>query len=241
MDLPHDRTPPRSGDFRLADYLVEPRLNRIRRTDDDVHVEPRVMDLLVLLASRRGDVVSKEELVEAVWEGRFITDWALTRTIADLRRALGDEARNPRFIATISKRGYRLIAPVEWQDATPASTAEAPPGLTGPGPLFALTWRGRTLPLSEGEHVLGRSPDGVACISSPKVSRRHARITVSGRGAMLEDLGSKNGTYLNGRRLERPAELVDGDAIGVGPARLVFRAFVPDGSTETELGLRLAD
>ena len=103
------------------------------------------------------------------------------------------------------------------------------------GDVFALTWRNRTLPLGKGEHFIGRAPEGVVCISSRKVSRRHARILVTREGATLEDLGSKNGTYLNGRRVEEAAELTHGDEISIGPAKLIFKAFVPDGSTETEL------
>lgn len=228
------------GEFLLAEWWVRPQLNRIVRADDEVHLEPRVMELLIYLAGRHGQVVSKEEIVQAVWEGQFITDSALTRAMADLRKALGDDVRNPRFIATISKRGYRLIAPLRRQVAArPESISEAAAvsrlrGLA-PGDVFALTWRNRTLPLGEGEHFLGRAPEGVVCISSRKVSRRHARILVTPEGATLEDLGSKNGTYLNGRRMEEAEELTHGDEISIGPATLVFKAFVPDGSTETEL------
>lgn len=227
------------GEFRLAEWWVRPQLNRIVRVGDEVHLEPRVMELLVFLAGRHGQVVSKEEIVDAVWEGQFITDSALTRAIADLRKALGDDVRNPRYIATISKRGYRLIAPVRRQAAArrgSAAEAAAVSQLRGLelGDVFALTWRHRTLPLGEGEHFIGRAPEGVVCISSRKVSRRHARIVVTREGATLEDLGSKNGTYLNDRRVEEAAELTHGDEISIGPAKLVFKAFVADGSTETE-------
>jgi len=233
----------RRGDFHLAPWRVRPQLNRIARPGEEVHLEPRVMELLVFLSGRPGQVVSKEEIIGAVWEGQFITDSALTRAIADLRKALGDDVRNPRFIATISKRGYRLIAPVRWpEDAAPASASLAAVSkLRGldPGEVFALTWRNRTLPLGEGEHFIGRAPEGVVCISSRKVSRRHARITVTRDGARLEDLGSKNGTYLNGRRIEEAVELTHGDEISIGPVKLVFKAFVPEGSTETELRSRM--
>ena len=70
------------------------------------------MDLLVFLANTGGRVVSKEELIDAVWDGRFIADTTLTRAVADLRRALGDDQRSPQYIETIPKRGYRLVATV---------------------------------------------------------------------------------------------------------------------------------
>ena len=76
------------------------------------HLEPQVMDLLAFLASNGGRVVSKDEIIDAVWEGRFIADATLTRSIADLRRALGDDQQPHQYIETIPKRGYRLVAPI---------------------------------------------------------------------------------------------------------------------------------
>src|SRR5262245_40290318 len=83
------------------------------------------MDVLVYLAGRAGEVVSKEELVERVWEGRYVSDDVLTVTIYALRKALGDEARRPRYIETVSRRGYRWIAPVETAEADSAPLAAA--------------------------------------------------------------------------------------------------------------------
>lgn len=220
--------------FRLADWQVLPRLNLLVRERSEVRLEPRVMDLLVYFARHAGEVVSKDEIIGAVWQGQFISDSALTRAVADLRKSLGDDARRPRFISTITKRGYRLIAPVTW-----AEPGEHLPGTErrtlAVGHAFALSWRQRTLPLGEGEHLIGREPEGAVSISSRKVSRRHARIVVGPDAARLEDLESKNGTYLNGRRIAEAVELTDGDEIAVGPAKLIFRALVPAGSTETEL------
>jgi len=82
------------------------------RGDEEVHLEPMVMDLLVYLASRPGQVVSKQEITDAVWEGRLIAEATLSKAVAELRRALGDDASSPRFVETIPKRGYRLLAAV---------------------------------------------------------------------------------------------------------------------------------
>ena len=97
-------------DFQVNDWRVSPRLNRLFRGNDARHVEPKAMDLLVFLAQDPGRVVSKEEIIETVWEGRIIADSALSRVIADLRRALEDDVHDPKYIETIPKRGYRLIA-----------------------------------------------------------------------------------------------------------------------------------
>ena len=99
-------------DFRIGTWLVQPTRNQLIEGSSTRHLEPQVMDLLVFLARSAGRVVSKDEIVEAVWEGRFIADTTLTRAVADLRRALGDDQRHPRYIETIAKRGYRFVAAV---------------------------------------------------------------------------------------------------------------------------------
>lgn len=98
--------------FRLGRWTVLPRLSSLRSPAGSIHLEPKAMDLLVFLASRAGQVVSKAELLEVVWEGRAVSDDVLTGTISQLRKALGDDARRPTWIETIPKRGYRLLPPV---------------------------------------------------------------------------------------------------------------------------------
>jgi len=96
---------------RLGDWIFQPDLNRLTGVDGEFErLEPKLADLLALLTTRHGQVVSKDDIVEVVWEGRFIADSALTRAMAELRRALGDDAHNPVYIETISKKGYRLLA-----------------------------------------------------------------------------------------------------------------------------------
>ncbi|HET9529161.1 MAG TPA: tetratricopeptide repeat protein [Blastocatellia bacterium] len=99
-------------DFRLNEWLIQPQLNTIAANGNAVRIEPKVMEVLVHLAENAGQVVSKESLMKTIWADRFVTDEVITTAIFELRRALGDDARNPRFIQTISKKGYRLIAPV---------------------------------------------------------------------------------------------------------------------------------
>lgn len=113
-----DKTRPNG--FVVGEWRVSPLLNLLARGDEQVRLEPRVMDVLVHLAKRADELVSKEELIEQVWKGRYVTDDVLSVTIYSLRKAFGDDARRPRYVETISRRGYRLIAPV--QSATAAST-----------------------------------------------------------------------------------------------------------------------
>jgi DNA-binding winged helix-turn-helix (wHTH) protein len=96
--------------FLLGDWLVEPALDRLSRNGAVVHVRPQAMDVLVFLAGHAGEVVSHDETMAAVWRERFVNEYALTRCIADLRRALGEDARHTRYIENIPKRGYRVIA-----------------------------------------------------------------------------------------------------------------------------------
>lgn len=111
--------------FRIGEYLVEPRHNRIVRGGAEVHLEPRVMDVLVCLASHAGEVVSRDTLNETVWRDVVVTDQAVTNCISELRDHLGDDRTTNRVIETIPKRGYRLVAPVTLATPAPAQTPEA--------------------------------------------------------------------------------------------------------------------
>ncbi len=101
------------NDFRIAAWLIEPRLNTISRKGTTLHLEPKVMEVLACLARHAGEPVSKEELLQTVWPNTFVTDDVLKRSISELRRAFEDDVRQPRVIQTIPKRGYRLVSPVE--------------------------------------------------------------------------------------------------------------------------------
>jgi TolB-like protein/DNA-binding winged helix-turn-helix (wHTH) protein/Flp pilus assembly protein TadD len=100
-------------DFRVAAWLIEPRLNTVSRNGTTVHLEPKVMEVLVCLARHAGEPVTKDELLQTVWLDTFVTDDVLKRSISELRRVFEDDARESRIIQTIPKRGYRLIVPVE--------------------------------------------------------------------------------------------------------------------------------
>jgi len=99
--------------YYLGDQRIEPARCVILTAAGEIRVEPRVMDVLVLMVTHAGEVVTREEFIKSVWNGTFVTDEVLSRCIYRLRQTLGDDSRNPRYIETVSKRGYRLIAPVE--------------------------------------------------------------------------------------------------------------------------------
>jgi Tol biopolymer transport system component/DNA-binding winged helix-turn-helix (wHTH) protein len=105
--------PEKGVSVRVGQWLVEPLKNQIRGPNGSTRIEPRVMRLLLLLAERAPEIVSREELTEEVWQGTFVTDEVLTQSVSELRKAFGDDPREPRFVLTVPKRGYQLIAPVE--------------------------------------------------------------------------------------------------------------------------------
>jgi TolB-like protein/DNA-binding winged helix-turn-helix (wHTH) protein/Tfp pilus assembly protein PilF len=114
------------SEFCVGGWLIEPDLNRLTSGTRTAHIEPRVMDVLSFLALHPGEVCSKEQILQNVWVGTHVSDEVLTYAISEIRKALGDSAKNPSYIATISKRGYRLIAEV----SRPAETLAPEPKLS---------------------------------------------------------------------------------------------------------------
>lgn len=108
------------GDFGIGDWLIHPAVNSMEHDGETVHLEPKVMQVLVTLSSEPGEVVTREHLRSVVWPDVFVGEDVLIRAISELRRAFSDDPRVPRTIETVPKVGYRLIAPVS---ATPASSS----------------------------------------------------------------------------------------------------------------------
>ncbi len=103
---PHQDGP---RDFRLGDWLVRPSLGRLTGPRGEAQLEPREMQVLLHLAEHAEEVVPRRQIIDAVWRQEFVSDATVSGTIAKLRKALGDDARNPRYIETLAKRGYRLL------------------------------------------------------------------------------------------------------------------------------------
>jgi TolB-like protein len=112
-------------DLRIGSWVVAPSLNSISSEGRTVRLEPKVMGVLVCLAKHPGETLAKEQLFQAVWPNIVVTEDVLKRCIAELRRAFDDDAHEPRIIETISKRGYRLVAPVTARSASPAPAESA--------------------------------------------------------------------------------------------------------------------
>jgi len=120
-----------NGAIRIGEWTVDRQGNRLCRAGETVRVEPKVMDLLMLLAEHRGEVVARDQMLAALWAGTIVGEEALTQCAIKLRRALRDSPRNPRYIQTVSKRGYRLIAPVMPAEVRAEQAASSAPAIRG--------------------------------------------------------------------------------------------------------------
>lgn len=210
--------------LRFGDCLFDSETREVTRDGHPCAVSPKVFRLLEVLLQERPRVVPKAELDELLWPETYVSDSSLARVVAELRAALGDDARSPRLVRTVHGFGYAFSGEV----------VDAPrPHRAGERPACRLLWGERVIPLPEGEHLVGRDDRALVCIDSPKVSRQHARIVVTRGGSTVEDLGSRNGTFVRGERIAGARRLADGDEILVGPVLLRFRSG-SGGSTDTE-------
>ena len=136
---------PQHASYRIGDWLFRSELNQLERDGEVVRLEPRVGDLLGFFAQSADQVVSREQIMEAIWPNVVVGDEAINNAVNKLRRALGDDRQQPDYIETLPKLGYRLIAAVEplspVTEATPASAAPAIPPSTGEIPIAATRSR----------------------------------------------------------------------------------------------------
>ena len=187
-----------------------------------VHLEPKALELLALLVARRPDAVSKIEIRSRLWPDIFVSESSLTGLVAQLRKALADDRRQERFLRTLHGFGY-------------AFSGEIAPGAgKQPDAPARLVWEDSVFRLQPGDNLLGRSEEASVRIDAPGVSRRHARIVVAEDRATIEDLASKNGTFVGERPLDGPTLLHDGDRVRLGRQLLVFRRADSAAPTRTE-------
>lgn len=210
---------------RLGQCVYDTGARQLSGPDGRVCLSPKAHDLLALLIERRPDAVSKAELHDKLWPASFVGPTSLPRLVAEIRRAVGEDSYAARFLRTLPRFGY-AFGSAELEPAGPPEAA-AP---------CALRWGPREIPLAQGETLSGRDQAAAVRIPSSRVSRRHARILLSGARAVLEDLGSKNGTFVGGRPVSGATPLKDGDEITIGGATLTFSS--ADQSDITRSGSR---
>lgn len=203
----------------------DPGRRALLRHGSIVQLSPRAFQLLDLLLDRRPEAIAKTELLERLWPDTFVSDASLHNLITEIRAALGDAPRAARYIRTVPRYGYAFHG-----DARPApARVNAGRGQSGPR---LVSNRGEWL-LSTGASVLGRDPDCSVRIDSSTLSRRHAQFVCTSDEVTIQDLGSKNGTQVNGSLVTQPIALRDGDRIEVGSVALTFRLGDREPSTLT--------
>ena len=210
----------------FGDCIFDSERRQLTRSGAVVRTGPKLLALLELLLEARPRALTKSEIHEKLWPGTFVSDATLTSNVAELRAAIGDEARTPVLVRTIHGYGYSFCG-----EAAPEM--EPPEGRADFGRSYRVIFGDREVALSAGEHILGRSNEAAIFVDSVGVSRQHARITIGTDGARVEDLGSKNGTRVNGRLVRSPTALSDGAVIVLGTTALKFRIFDTPSSTET--------
>ena len=194
---------------RFGEFRLDPRRRQLFRGEKAVHLTPKAFELLSALLEARPEAVAKADLEFRIWGQIHVAETSLAGLVAELRAALGERPRESQFIRTVHGFGYAFCGP------TAGSPAARDPFRVG-DLVYRIAWARREVSLRPGENVLGREPDAVAWMDSPTVSRRHACIRVSTEGAMIEDLGSHNGTYVRGEKVTAPVPLRDGDEIRLG-------------------------
>jgi DNA-binding winged helix-turn-helix (wHTH) protein len=200
---------------RFGACVLEPERRELRRGGEPVHLSPKAFELLLALLERRPRPWSKADLKKRLWPSTFVHDANLPNVVAELRSAIGDDARRPSFVRTVHAFGYAFEGPVREGDVE--AGPEAHPF------LYCLHGQAGLATLVEGDHLLGRGHESAIYLDAPTISRRHARLRLAHGHAVLEDLGSRHGTFVKGQRLTGPRRLDDGDAFRLGSVELTLR------------------
>ncbi len=224
-----------SSCVRFAEFELDLAAYALRRGGNRVRLEKMPMEVLILLVRASGALVERGEIQAALWGSEIFVehDAAINTAVRKIRRALGDDAEEPRFIETVVGKGYRFVASVEslGAQAHQNATASVRPTERRTFPSYLVTRGLDEFVLKTGVTVLGRDPSAGVYVEHPSVSRHHARISIAAGEAILEDLKSRNGTFLDGRRLDAPTKIRHGAVIGLGPITLTFHVLSAPPST----------
>ena len=215
---------------QFGPFIFDTGTRELLKHGTSIRLSPKAFDALALLIESRPNVVGKDAFDARLWRGVFVSDANRSVLISEIRRALGDTPQDEMFVRTVDRVGYAFVGQVtvaagNGLDAAGGRTE--PAGPAGAGTTHCrLVWSGGHVPLGIGDHLIGRNPACGVWLDVEGVSRRHARIRIDGsRRAAIEDLGSTNGTFVQGRPLKGEMPLTDGDVIRVGTAELTFRAW----------------
>ena len=201
--------------FRFADCTFDAETRALLRAGRPVPLSENAAAVLAALLQKRPRPVSNLELASAVSPMDTSAPARIPGLILELRGAIEPKGEPEILKRTSAPDGYAFAA---------TAMEDRRPVISGVGYRYRLYWDDREIALEEGENVIGRDRDAQLCVDEGDVSRRHARVVVSGDRVTLEDLGSSNGTFCNDHRVRSPLGLSDGDRVTVGPVHLIFRA-----------------
>jgi DNA-binding winged helix-turn-helix (wHTH) protein len=208
----------RFGNARLDLAARELICNGVERS-----LTPKAYDLLRLLIEFRPRVLTKAEIMDLIWPDAFVAEANVGILIGDIRAAIGDTANAGRLIKTHHGVGYSFCGDVVEQPRV----AAIPPG----GARFVLVIGERRIMLSVGTALLGRDIQSDVIVTDPSVSRHHARLEVTPSRVEVEDVGSKNGTSVNGQPIATRTEVADGAVIVFGSVVGTIHAVNTDGQS----------
>jgi DNA-binding winged helix-turn-helix (wHTH) protein len=208
--------------LRLHDCVIDTDCRQVLRRGREVPLSPKAFQLLAMLAEARPRALSKDALHEALWPRTYVVDANLPNLVSEIRTALHDSAREPRFIRTVHGFGYAFCGDTGLDQET-----------SGPATCYWLTCGDQQYRLHPGENIVGRALTADVRLDVAGVSRQHACIVVSGGQVFVEDAGSKNGTCVQGERITSRRALAPGDEVAFGSARVKLRAVDATEPTET--------
>jgi DNA-binding winged helix-turn-helix (wHTH) protein len=206
------------------DLSFDAATRQISRGGEDVRLTRKAFDLLTLLIEQRPNAVSREDIHAQLWPDTFVAEITLHSLVSEIRRAIGDDATQPHFIRTVHGFGYAFICP---ENETPPVVA------TRRRVRGWLIWESERLQVFDGENLFGRGDPDVIELPSSTVSRRHARVSAD-EHCWIEDLGSKNGTFVGDQPVTTRVRLADGDRIRLGSMLLTFRIARSADATSTQ-------
>ncbi len=204
----------------MSPIVVDVGARLVRREGIEVQLPPKAFDLLLILVKNQPNAVPHAQLHAALWPGVHVSETSLAALVTQLRKALGD-----RVIRTLHRVGYAFIGDAIVAGHTPAVG----------GPVCRLIWHGKSIDVPAGESVIGRDRGCAVQIDADSVSRHHARLNVDGHEVSIEDLGSKNGTWVAGERIRGTAALTDGTTVRLGSETLRFEIVIDERPTRTAI------
>ncbi|HLJ75112.1 MAG TPA: FHA domain-containing protein [Thermoanaerobaculia bacterium] len=198
--------------IRFGMFTLDEERRQLTKDGEPLPLSPKAFQLLRMLVAQRPRVVSKEKIIEALWPDVAVEEANVRNLIAEVRDAVGAD-----LIRTAHRLGYAFEGAVH----------------AGPRIAARLEDTLRAYPLVDGASVIGRDPSCAVALDARGVSREHARIRFSAGTARLEDLGSKNGTWVNGARIDCPVVLREGDKVAIGTLTLTYRLQDAAGTTSS--------